>query len=289
MHLHWICGAALTLSLTASTPLFAQAKESKASEAKLQQELKEMKEHFKAGQTHYSLGEFPEAAAEFREAYRIHNEPAILFNIAQAMRQMNDYRHAYFYYSQYLSQRPDAVNRSEVEQFMDAMKKKMDQEELAKSPEIAPQNPLGTPEGAPAGGAPASNPPGAAPSAGGAQVATAPPGSTDTRAADPRAAPAIAVIASPPPRADATFWTTPHIAAAGAGGVAIALGAVALVEHAGAVSSADTLNQKYQQGTLTTADAGLKDDVQSKGRIATVCTVAAVAALAAGAVLVAAF
>jgi Tetratricopeptide repeat len=89
------------------------------------------KEHFQKGQTHYSLGEFNDAVTEFREAFRLRNEPAILFNIGQSMRQLGNYKQAYFYYSQYLSKRPDAVNRSEVEGFMEAMKAKMDADEDA--------------------------------------------------------------------------------------------------------------------------------------------------------------
>ena len=67
------------------------------------------REHFKKGQTHYSLGEFQDAVQEFREAYRIRHEPAILFNIGQAMRQIRQFQQAYFYYQQYLAQRADAM------------------------------------------------------------------------------------------------------------------------------------------------------------------------------------
>jgi hypothetical protein len=91
----------------------------------------EAKEHFKKGQTHYALGEFNEAVAEFRGAYRLRDEPAILFNIAQAMRQLSQYKQAHFYYSQYLARRPEATNRADVEQFMTQMRRKADVEEEA--------------------------------------------------------------------------------------------------------------------------------------------------------------
>ena len=91
----------------------------------------EAKEHFKKGQTHYALGEFNEAVAEFRGAYRLRDEPAILFNIAQAMRQLGQYKQAHFYYSQYLARRPEATNRADVEQFMAQMRRKADAEEEA--------------------------------------------------------------------------------------------------------------------------------------------------------------
>ena len=103
------------------------------------------KEYYQRAQTHYALGEFTEAVNEFREAYRLRNSSAILFNIAQAMRQLSNYKQAYFYYSQYLSKRPDAPNRSEVEGFMEAIRKKVeaDQEaERARSQAEAARPPL---------------------------------------------------------------------------------------------------------------------------------------------------
>jgi len=258
--------------LSLSLPVLA-APDAKGAEAQRAQEIKEMKEHFKAGLTHYSLGEFAEAATDFREAYRIHAEPAILFNIAQTMRQMNDYHHAYFYYAQYLSQRPDAANRSEVEQFMSAMKGKMDDEDQMKAAQSA--------------AAPAAIARG---SAGGEKVAVVSAEPKPGAAGQTTAAPPIAVVA--PPIADAksdTFWTAPHIGGVIAGGGAVALGAVALISHASAVSSANQLNQEYQAGTLTAQDSSVKSDVDSKGKLATIGAVGGAALLVTGALLVFAF
>ena len=114
---------ALALCCSLCAPLAARADDPNAGA--------KAKEHYLKGQTHYALGEFNEAITEFREAFRLRDEPAILFNIAQAMRQLNNYKQAYFYYSQYLSKRPNASNRPEVEGFMEAMHKKMEADEDA--------------------------------------------------------------------------------------------------------------------------------------------------------------
>jgi len=284
----------LAISLLAATLLFSLSPQAqaapadKAAEEKTPEqkatEAREMKEHFKAGLTHYSLGEFAEAAAEFREAYRIHHEPAILFNIGQAMRQMNDYRHAYFYYSQYLDKRPDASNRSEVEQFMAAMQKKMEEDEPARPAQSSAQSgpPAATAlKAAPAAPAETRDAPAADESAASAE---------GSASAESSPAPAEATqAASAPSVKSQTFWTAPHIGGVAAGGAAVALGVLALVEHAGAQSSADTLNQRYAAGTLTTQDASLKSDVSSKGALATVGAIAGAVLLVSGAVLVFAF
>ena len=87
------------------------------------------REHFKAAQLHYSLGEFEEAAKEFRETYRLRQEPAILFNIAQCHRQMRQWKEAYFNYRQYLGQKKDAPNKDEAESLAEQMRLKMEEEE----------------------------------------------------------------------------------------------------------------------------------------------------------------
>ena len=206
--------------------------------------------HFKKGQTHYALGEFEAAVDEFREAYRLRQEPAILFNLAQTYRQLHQWQHAYFHYRQYLNQKPDAPNRAEVENLIEQMKNKMDEEERLSKAEAQKA----------------------------AQPAPAPP------AAVPQPPPAqepAAPAAKPTP-------ATRYVGYAALGLSAVAGGA-AFVLHGSAQSSADQFNSKYQSGNLTASDAQLRDQAQSKGKSATVAAVAGAALLAAGAVLVFAF
>src|SRR5438552_7244862 len=101
-----------------------------ASSTALADATQEARAHFDKAQTHYALGEFEPAIVEFRAAYRLRPEPAILFNIAQAMRQLSQYKSAYFYYSQYLAKKPDAPNRADAENFLAQMKRKADAEEI---------------------------------------------------------------------------------------------------------------------------------------------------------------
>lgn len=218
----------------------------------------EAREHFRKAQTHYALGEFEEAAREFRETYRLREEPAILFNIGQAYRQMRQWQQAYFYYRQYLSKQPDAPNRAETESLVEQMRRRMDEEEeqrsrVARDP-AASRNSEDVLPGAPKQAAPA-------------PVVVA--------------APAQAIAAVPTP------WrpTPAHVAgyvALGAGAVAEG---VALLMHNSAQSSADRFNQKHAAGTLTASDAQLKSDAESKGKLATVAAVGGLLLLASGAVL----
>ena len=207
----------------------------------------EAREHFKTAQTHYALGEFEDAAREFREAYRLRDEPALLFNIGQAHRQMRQWQQAYFYYQQYLSKKPDAPNRAETESLVAQMRRRMDEEEeqrlrVARDPAAARN-------------------------------------SEDVLAPAKPPVPVQVVVPAPPVRRPAPLRIAGY-AALGAGVVAEG---VALLMHNSAQSSADRFNQKHAAGTLTAADAQLKADAESKGKVATVAALGGLLLLASGA------
>lgn len=213
----------------------------------------EAREHFKKGQTHYSLGEFDEAIKEFREAYRLKQEPGLLFNIAQSYRQLRQWDPARFNYRQYLNLKPDAPNRAEVEELIDQMQRRVDEEReqatRVERDKSAAKN-------------------------------------SEALLPGPKPAAPAAAVAAPPPDAPshAARWAGYGVLGAGA----VAEG-VALLMHGSAQSAADQFNQKYAAGTLTAADASLRDDAQSKGKLAAAALVAGAALLAAGAALVIAF
>jgi tetratricopeptide (TPR) repeat protein len=210
------------------------------------------REHFKSAQLHYSLGEFEAAVKDFREAYRLRQEPAILFNVAQSYRQLHKYSDAYFYYRQYLSQKPDAANREEVESLIAQVQYQMDQEKeqetrIARDPAAAKNSEhiLG--------------------------------------AAQPHAG------TQPAPQPAVAGTSTVRIAgfvALGAGAVGEGL---AFVLHGSAQSAADQFNQKYAAGQLTAQDAQLKSTAQSRGKLATAAVVGGALLLVTGAVLCFAF
>lgn len=280
------------------------------------------KEHYLKGQTHYALGEFEDAVTEFREAFRLRDEPAILFNIAQAMRQLNNYKQAYFYYSQYLSKRPTASNRPEVEGFMEAMHKKMEADEEADKARAnaeaarppSPKHPddhLAEAEGqkrpaaAPVKAAEKNDAKAdpkkvaaAAPAKAGA-AAPAPSPRTTTLAAVPAASvspqeaqrplpapPEATANTSAPPSTDKPGWATgPHIAGSAALGVGALAGVLSFVFHGSAQAAADTLDQHYASHAVKPEDTQLKDTVKSKGQLATMAAIGCAALVVSGAVL----
>lgn len=226
---------AIALSLLLSAPALADA-------------TTEAREHFHKAQTHYALGEFEEAAHEFREAYRLREEPALLFNMGQAHRQMRQWQQAYFYYRQYLSKKPDAPNRAETESLIEQMRRRMDEEEEQKS-----------------------------------RVARDPAAARNSEEvlAQPARQPVPPqVIVATPPLPQTSPLRIAGYAALGAGVVAEG---IALLLHGAAQSSADQFNQKHAAGTLTVADGQLKSDAESKGRMATVAAVGGMVLLASGA------
>jgi tetratricopeptide (TPR) repeat protein len=75
----------------------------------------EAREHFERGKTLYDLGRFADAAREFESAYEAKNDPAILFNVAQAYRFAGNYAKALLTYRAFLRNVPEAPNRAQVE------------------------------------------------------------------------------------------------------------------------------------------------------------------------------
>src|SRR5687767_13743600 len=70
---------------------------------------------FKAGKQAFRLGDYSEAIKEWREAYRLKDNPAFLFNIAQAYREVGDLPKAVMFFENYLKESKNAPNRTDVE------------------------------------------------------------------------------------------------------------------------------------------------------------------------------
>ena len=73
------------------------------------------REHYQKGLTHYDIKEYSDALTEFKNAYRVVQDPAFLFNIAQCYRKLGQDIEALDYYRNYLRRFPTAPNRGEVE------------------------------------------------------------------------------------------------------------------------------------------------------------------------------
>ncbi len=233
----------------------------------------EAKAHFEKGQTHYTLGEFDEAATEFKEAFRLKHEPAILYNVAQAMRQSHQYQQAYFYYSQFLHLRPEAPNRSEVEGLMAQTKQKLEEkEEYEKGHPTATLDDDGKKQDGPARQAP-----------------EAPVRAATTAALQPRPAAPLAVTSAAPEAPVSQKSHGPRIAGYVVLGAGVVAEGAAFAFHSGAQSAADSFNRKYADHSLTAADAQLKSTAQSKGKLATMAAIGGGLLLITGAVLTFAF
>lgn len=72
-------------------------------------------QHFDSATRLYKLGRFREALAEFEGAYLDKADPAFLFNIGQCQRMLGQREPALRAYRNYLRDRPDAINRKDVE------------------------------------------------------------------------------------------------------------------------------------------------------------------------------
>jgi tetratricopeptide (TPR) repeat protein len=72
-------------------------------------------EHAVKGGRAYDLGAYDEAIQEFASAYRLRDDPALLYNLAQAHRLAGHSAEALRFYRVYLIRMPNAPNRSDVE------------------------------------------------------------------------------------------------------------------------------------------------------------------------------
>jgi tetratricopeptide (TPR) repeat protein len=120
------------------------------------------KRHFERGQKLYALAKFREALDEYQQAFDARPIPDFLFNIGQCYRNLGDYDSAIFSYKKYLATAPDAPNHAQVEQLIEDLQTKKDQEDARRLALDRPPPPP-APAAAPA---PTPAPPPAPPSSG---------------------------------------------------------------------------------------------------------------------------
>jgi hypothetical protein len=68
------------------------------------------KAHFAAATSHFAFGEFAEAAQEYELAYKLHPDPALLFDAAQAHRHAGHLKTALLLYRNYVQMYPSGEN-----------------------------------------------------------------------------------------------------------------------------------------------------------------------------------
>jgi tetratricopeptide (TPR) repeat protein len=212
----------------------------------------------------YDVGHFDQALDLYTKAYERYPKPALLFDIGQCHRLLGHYERAIFFYQGYLRGKPDAANRTMVEQFIADSQRQLDAQRAAAA--AAPgTTPAPTPSSAASGDAAAAPP------------ASPPPGSdTSTSSSDGAATPAS------PPKA----WPALRIAGIATAGVGVVLLGTALAE--GLVSSSDS-NKVSQisapHGTWSSQAQSEYDSGKSAATAASVLYVAGAVVLAGGAVM----
>lgn len=136
------------------------------------------KMHYERGTTLFDLQRYLEAAKEYEAAFEAKNDPALLFNIAQAYRFGGDYGKAIAAYRSFLRRVPDAENRADIDRRIAELQKLADEQ---KRNQITP--PTGTLK-------PGENPP----------PTTAPPPNEPTTTASTPAPPPVVVTTAEPPK-----------------------------------------------------------------------------------------
>jgi tetratricopeptide (TPR) repeat protein len=89
---------------------------------------------FEAGSTAYAEGRYENALDYFKRSYRLSNRPKLLYNIGSAADKLRRDREALFALKEYLVQVPDAPNRPEVENRIQALQKVIESREGKSEP-----------------------------------------------------------------------------------------------------------------------------------------------------------
>jgi tetratricopeptide (TPR) repeat protein len=179
------------------------------------------KAHYEKGTTLYDLGKYTEAAHEYEEAYAAKNDPALLFNVAQAYRLSGDAASALRTYRSYLRRVPNAPNRAEVERHIASLQQLVDeQKRSATSPPTDTMQP---------GTLPSTHP----------MTSTSPGGAAEPQPATTgptTSAPAEALVSSAPPPEKKTplykkWWLWTAVAAVAVVGVGVGVGVAETTPH----------------------------------------------------------
>jgi tetratricopeptide (TPR) repeat protein len=94
------------------------------------------KAHYDEGEKAFRLGEFQRAVTEFKASYEVSAVPLLLYNVAQAYRQLGDSRQALFFYKQFLATGPNGDSKRVAEQRVAELSKAI--EEASKAREAPP-------------------------------------------------------------------------------------------------------------------------------------------------------
>lgn len=109
------------------------------------------RDHYLKGTKAFDLGQYDDAIREYTAAYNLRDDPALLYNIAQAHRLAGHSPEALRFYKIYLA-KPRASNRAEVELKVAELQKLIDQQNTAKNlppnytRDMQPEGPVAPPK-----------------------------------------------------------------------------------------------------------------------------------------------
>lgn len=184
----------------------------------------EAKAEFEKAQLHYRLGRFEEALKAYTRAYELFNAPALLFNIGQCHKNLQNYERAVFFFEGYLREETNPEKRTLAEELIAASRAAMERQRIEQAKADA-QAATATSSGATAPSAGASLPPPSTPDGG---VTPLPTPAALPAATDPGTSPALITVEHDGEPAEEErpvykkwwFWT-----ALGVGAAAVATGA----------------------------------------------------------------
>jgi tetratricopeptide (TPR) repeat protein len=106
--------------------------------APAQADVGKARELFQRATRAYNLQKFDQSLDLFQKAYEEKDDPVFLFNIAQCQRQLGQYEAAGRSYRAYLSQVPNASNRSDVVARIADMEKAAQEQRAKEAPPVTP-------------------------------------------------------------------------------------------------------------------------------------------------------
>jgi tetratricopeptide (TPR) repeat protein len=93
----------------------------------------EARQHYKAATGHFAVGEFDQAATEYEAAFKLHQDPALLFNAAQSRRLAGQNQRALVLYKNFLNLYPDSKQAPTVREQIGKLQEVIAAEEKAKA------------------------------------------------------------------------------------------------------------------------------------------------------------
>ena len=104
---------------------------------------------YNRGQEHYRRARYKEALIAFKEASTLYASPDFQYNIARCYEKLEQYEEAILAYQTYLSTKPDASDREDVEASIEFLQQKAAEEEKSRDAATATPTPAPTPVDAP--------------------------------------------------------------------------------------------------------------------------------------------